>query len=152
MYNYDAFKMSSVDMWKHFHDDWRYSVENHKIRILFKILDRYGRFSKNVQIHVTVFYLLEKTLNSNWKWFHETKHNIMNKRNFAEGIEVLGVLRKICLNPPKCHKIACNSAAIATLNVIFVMRGRVKLNKTYPIYLDYLKILDLLELIKLAVF
>ena len=30
-----------------------------------------GRFSKNVQIRVTEFYLLEKALNSNWKWFHQ---------------------------------------------------------------------------------
>ena len=72
----------------------------------------------------------------------------MHKRDFIEGIEVLRVLRKICLNPPKCHKIACYSAAIATLNVIFIMRGKVKLNKTYPTYLDY----RLLQLIKLAVF
>ena len=56
----------------------------------------------------------------------------MNKRDITEGIEVLRVLRKICLNPPKCHKIACNCAAVATLNVIFIMRGRVKLNKTLP--------------------
>ena len=65
----------------------------------------------------------------------------MNKGDFMEGIEVLRVLRKICLNPPppqkKNHKIACNSAAIATLNKIFLMHGRVKLNKTYPTYSDY---------------
>ena len=102
-----------------------------------KTLYAYGRFSKNVQIHVTEFYLLEKALNSNWKWFHQTQHNVMNKRDFTEGIEVLRVLRKVCLNPPKCHKIACNSAAIAILNMIFIMRGRVKLNKNYPTYLDY---------------
>ena len=77
-----------------------------------------------------------------------TQHNVMNKRDFTDGIEVLRVLRKICLNPPKCHKIACNCAAIATLNVIFIKRGRVKLNKTYPTYLDY----RLLLVIKLAVF
>ena len=59
----------------------------------------------------------------------------MNKSDFTEEKEVLRVLRKICLNPPKCHKIACNSAAIATLNVIFIIRGRIKLNKTYPTYL-----------------
>ena len=59
----------------------------------------------------------------------------MNKRDFTKGKEVLRVLRKICLNPPKCHKIACHSAAIATFfNVIFIVRGRVKLNKTYPTY------------------
>ena len=77
------------------------------------------------------------SVNSNWKWFHQTQHNFMNKREFTKGIEVLRVLRKICLNPPKYHNIACNSAAIATLNVIFIMRGRVKLNKTHPTYLDY---------------
>ena len=70
----------------------------------------------------------------------------MNKRDFTEGIEVLRLLRKICLNPSKCHEIAYNSAAIAIMNVIFIMRGRVKLNKTYPTYLDY----RLLKLIKLA--
>ena len=86
-------------------------------------LSIYGRFSENVQIHVTEFYLLEKALNSNWKWFHQTQHNVMNKRDFTEGIKGLSVLRKICLNPPKCHKIACNSAAIATLNEIFLMCG-----------------------------
>ena len=95
---------------------------------------QYGRFSKIVQIHVTEFYRLEKALNSNWKWFHQTQHNVMNKRDFTEEIEVLRVLRKICLNPQKCHKIACNCAAIATLNVILIVRGRVKLNKTYPTY------------------
>ena len=94
----------------------------------------YGRFSKNVQFHVTKFYLLEKALNSNWKWFHQTQHYVMNKRDFTEGIEVLRVVRKICLSPPKCQKIACNSTAIATLNVSFVMRGWVKLNKSYPTY------------------
>ena len=66
-----------------------------------------------------------------------TQDNVMNKKNFTEGIEVLRVLRKICLHPTKCHKIACNSAAIAILNVIFIMRGRVKLHKSYPTYLDY---------------
>ena len=100
-----------------------------------------GRFSKNVQIHVTEFSVLEKALNSNWKWFHQTQHNVM-KRDYTEGIAVLRVLRKIGMNPPPpppppCHKIICHSAAIATLNVIFIMRGRVKLNKTYPTYLDY---------------
>ena len=34
---YDAFKTSSSDMWKHFYDDLRYSVECLKIRILSKI-------------------------------------------------------------------------------------------------------------------
>ena len=53
----------------------------------------------------------------------------MNKRDFTEGIEVVRILRKNCLNPQKCHKIACNSAAIVTLNVIFIMHERVKLNK-----------------------
>ena len=53
---------------------------------------------------------------SNWKWFHQTQHNVVNKRDFTEGIELLRVLRKICLNPPKNYKIACNSAVIATLN------------------------------------
>ena len=96
-----------------------------------------GDSQKNVQIHVTEFYLLEKALNSNWKCFHQTQHNVINQRDLTEGIEVLRVLRKICLNPSKCHKIACNCAAIATLNVIFIMRERVKLNKTYPTYLDY---------------
>ena len=97
-----------------------------------------GDSKKNVQIHETEFYLLEKDFNSNRKWFHQTQHNVnMNKRGFKEGIEVLRVLIKICLNPPKCHKIACNSAAIATLNLIFIMRGRVKLNKAYPTYLEH---------------
>ena len=109
-------------------------------RILLFALKRiliFGRFSKNVQIHVTEFYLLEKALNSSWKWFHQTQDNVMNKRDFTEGIEVLRILRKICLSPQKCHKKACNSMAIATLNVIFIMRGRVKLNKTYPAYFNY---------------
>ena len=90
------------------------------------MLEILGRFSKNVQIHVTEFYLLEKALNSNWKWFHQTQHNVMNKRDFTEGIEVLRVLRKICLIHPKCHIIACNSAAIASPGAdpgIFVRRG-----------------------------
>ena len=78
--------------------------------------------SQKCPIHVTEFYLLEKAINSNWKWLHQTQYNVMNKRDFTEGIEVLSVLRQICLNPPKCHKIACNSAAIATLNVIIIMR------------------------------
>ena len=59
---------------------------------------------KNFQIHVTEFYLLERALNSNWKWFHQTQHNVMNKREFTEGIEVLRVIRKICLNPPPPKK------------------------------------------------
>ena len=92
-------------------------------------ISTYGRFSKNVQIHVTEFYLLEKAFNSNLKLVNLTQHNVMNESDFKEGIEVLRVFRKVCLNPPKCHKIACNSAAMATLNVIFIMRGRVKLKK-----------------------
>ena len=44
----------------------------------------YGRFSKNVKIHVPEFYLLEKALNSNWKWFHQTRHNVINKRDFTD--------------------------------------------------------------------
>ena len=55
----------------------------------------YGRFSKNVKIHVTECYLLEKALNSNWKWSHQTQHNVRNKKNFTEEIEVLRVLRNI---------------------------------------------------------
>ena len=58
----------------------------------------YGRFSNNVQIRATEFYLLEKALNSNWKWFHQTQHNIMNKRDFTEGIEVLRVTLSRMLN------------------------------------------------------
>ena len=111
----------------------------HCLEILNTLVLINGRFSKNVQIYVTEFYLLEKALNSNWKWFYQTQHNVMNKRDFyrRNRSSKKRVLRKICLNPPKCHKIACNSAAIATLNVISIMHGRVKLNKTYPTYLDY---------------
>ena len=58
-----------------------------------------GDSQKNIQIHETEFYLLEKALNSNWKWFQQTQHNVLTKRDFTEGIEVLRVLRKICLNP-----------------------------------------------------
>ena len=50
-----------------------------------------GDSKKNVQIHVTEFYLLEKALNSNWKLFHQAQHNVMNKRDFIEAIEVLRV-------------------------------------------------------------
>ena len=57
-----------------------------------------GNSKKNIQIHVTEFYLLEKALNSNWKWFNQTQHNVMNKKDLTEGIEVLRGLRKICLN------------------------------------------------------
>ena len=59
-----------------------------------------GRLSKNVQIHVTEFYLLEKALNSKRKWFHQTQHNVMKKRDFTEGIEVLKSFKKNLLEPP----------------------------------------------------
>ena len=48
-----------------------------------------GNSQKMSKIHVTEFYLLEKALNSNWKWFNQTQHNVMNKWDFTEGIEVL---------------------------------------------------------------
>ena len=52
----------------------------------------------------------------------------MDKREFTEGMEFLRVLRKICLNPPKCHKIACNSAAIAISDFHNARKSKVKQN------------------------
>ena len=80
-------------------------MNNLNIWILWKE-ERYHEINRSCEITYfkntsLILLILVNRLNSNWKWFHQTRHNLMNKRDFTEEIEVLTVFKKNLPEPPK---------------------------------------------------